>query len=338
MINLEEIIKKKQIKQSEFEDFMEKCELSEKEYCEIIDKIVESNVEIISDDDNFEDEEENIFSFSENYYTQDILNQYFHDISNYQLLTKEEEREYLKKAKEGDEEAKEKIITSNLRLVAKIALHYSRAGVYYLDLIQEGTIGLINAIDKFDLSKNYKFSTYATWWIKKEIIDALKKRVNMIKIPNYIFLLHKKIDIFENDYLNKNNKKPEIKEIAKALNMSEEDILKVKNAIDMNMVDMKVETSKESDDHYDIKDYSTVEEIDKDIEKLLKQKKISTLLKKLNSREKKIIEMYYGLSVEGKFTFKEIGSELNISAERVRVLKERALNKLKYVGERLWEE
>lgn len=160
----------------------------------------------------------------------------------------------------------------------------------------------------------------------------------MIKIPNYIFLIHKKIDMFENDYLNKNNKKPEIKEIAKALNISEEDILKVKNAIDMNMVDMKVETSKESDDHYDIKDYSTVEEIDKDIEKLLKQKKISTLLKKLNSREKKIIEMYYGLSVEGKFTFKEIGSELNISAERVRVLKERALNKLKYVGERLWEE
>ena len=178
------IIASKKIGQKRFEEIMEKCDLSDEEYCQLVEEIIKTGVEIEHSENDIDLEEESY----EDYYTEDIVNQYFHDISSFEVLNKENEIEIITKAKQGDKEAKEMIIMSNLRLVAKIALHYCKSGIYYLDLIQEGTIGLIAAIDKFDVSKGYKFSTYATWWIKKEIIDALKKKVNMIKIPNYIYL------------------------------------------------------------------------------------------------------------------------------------------------------
>lgn len=337
MKHIEKILKSKKIKQSEFEDAMEKCDLSDKEYCELVDKIIKSEIKVIHEDDE-PDVHVVDYEIADDYYNEDILNQYFHDISTYDLLSREEERVLLKNAKSGDVEAKERLVTSNLKLVAKLALYYSKSGVYYLDLIQDGTIGLITAIDKFDLSTNYKFSTYATWWIKKEIIDALKKKVNMIKIPNYIYLMHKKVQLFEEDYVNEKGKKPSMEETAAALDIKEEDVLKVKKAIEMNMINVKYENARENEDNYDIKDYSTIEEINKEINDLQQKHRVSTLLNKLNSREKKIIEMYYGLSGAGRYTFKEIGNELEISAERVRVLKERALDKLRYAGERMWKQ
>lgn len=337
LLKTEEIIKiieDKKIDQKRFEEIMENCDLSDKEYCEFVDEIINKGVEIIhSDDETIEENEE-----YENYYTEDIVNQYFHDISAYELLSKQDEAEIIKRAKEGDEEAKEIVIMSNLRLVAKIALHYCKSGVYYLDLIQEGTIGLISAIDKFDIEKGYKFSTYATWWIKKEIIDALKKKVNMIKIPNYIYLMHKKIQIFEEDYINKNGSRPSLEETALSLDISESDIVKVKKAVEMNMINVKYLDNKEEDDGMEIKDYSTINEIDSELNTLQQKNRVSTLLNRLNMREKRIIEMYYGLSEDGRYTFKEIGKELNISAERVRVLKERALGKLRFAGERMWSD
>lgn len=331
---IKEIISSKKIKQKRFEEIMEKCDLSDEEYCRLVDEIIKTGVEIEHMETEIDAKEE----VYEDYYTEDIVNQYFHDISSYEVLTKENEIKIITKAKAGDKEAKEIIIMSNLRLVAKIALHYCKSGIYYLDLIQEGTIGLISAIDKFDISKGYKFSTYATWWIKKEIIDALKKKVNMIKIPNYIYLMNKKIQVFEENYINKNHSKPSIEEIEEGLGISKSDIVKVKKAVEMNMLNLKFSEIKDDEEGMGIKDYSTINEIDRDINDLQQKNRVSTLLNRLNIREKKIIEMYYGLSEDGKYTFKEIGKELNISAERVRVLKERALGKLRFAGERLWTE
>lgn len=333
---LNDIIKNKAIAQNKFEDFIEKADLDDEDYEKLIEGALRDDIKVVHDT---EDEKEEITDVEfEDYYTQDIINQYFHDISAYDLLKKEDETTLILKAKSGDSEAKEMVVMSNLRLVAKIALHYCKSGIYYLDLIQEGTIGLITAIDKFDVSKGYKFSTYATWWIKKEIIDALKKKVNMIKIPNYIYLMNKKIQIFEEEYMNRMGKKPSIEEVSKALEICEADIVRVKKAVDMNLVNLKYGEVKEEDESIDIKDYSTINEIDSAINDLQQRNRVSTLLNKLNVREKRIIEMYYGLSEEGRYTFKEIGKELNISAERVRVLKERALGKLRYVGERLWSD
>ena len=332
---LDEIIDKKKIPQKKFENIMEELELDDDYYEELVEGAIEQDIVIAHDEDSIEFDTDEKF---ENYYTEDIINQYFHDISGYSLLNKQDEILWIEKAKTGDKEAKEQIVMSNLRLVAKIALHYCKSGIYYLDLIQEGTIGLIIAIDKFDISKGYKFSTYATWWIKKEIIDALKKKVNMIKIPNYIYLMNKKIKIYEESFLEKEGKKPSLKEVSNALEISEEDIVRVKKAVDMNMMNLKYGDSTDDDDELDIKDYSTINEIDSAINELHQKTRVSTLLNKLNAREKKILEMYYGLTENERHTFKEIGKELNISAERVRVLKERALGKLRYVGERMWME
>lgn len=333
---LNDIIKNKTITQNKFEDLIEKADLDDEDYEKLIEGALRDDIKIIHDTEE-EKEDINEVHF-EDYYTQGIINQYFHDISAYDLLKKEDETTLITKAKSGDNEAKEMVIMSNLRLVAKIALHYCKSGVYYLDLIQEGTIGLITAIDKFDVSKGYKFSTYATWWIKKEIIDALKKKVNMIKIPNYIYLMNKKIQIFEEEFMNKMGRKPNVDEVSNALEICEADIVRVKKAVDMNLMNLKYGEVKEDDENIDIKDYSTINEIDSAINDLQQRNRVSTLLNKLNVREKRIIEMYYGLSEEGRYTFKEIGKELNISAERVRVLKERALGKLRYVGERLWSD
>lgn len=334
---LNEILKNKEISQKRFEDFMEKSDLSDDDYEELVEGVLKDNIKVVHDEDGKEEEEKQEENF-EDYYTQDIINQYFHDISIYDLLNREDETSLIIKAKDGDNEAREKIVMSNLRLVAKIALHYCKSGIHYLDLIQEGTIGLITAINKFDVTKGYKFSTYATWWIKKEIIDALKKKVNMIKIPNYIYLMNKKIQIFEEEYFVVKGKKPNTEEVSKALEICEADVIRVKKAIDMNLTNLKYGEVRDEDDSIDIKDYSTINEIDSAINDLQQKNRVSALLNKLNIREKRIIEMYYGLSEEGRYTFKEIGRELNISAERVRVLKERALGKLRYVGERLWSD
>lgn len=325
------IIEKGKISKKDFEKMMEKAPESHDDYHEIVEKMMHHDFSVDHEyDENDYIEVNNDEYIADDFYSQDILNQYFHDISKYTVLNKKEEIAVITAAKSGDPVAKERLIISNLRLVAKIALHYCKGGIYYLDLIQDGTIGLMTALKKFDISKGYKFSTYATWWIKKEIIDALKKKVNMIKIPNYIYLLNKKIIVFESEYEKKYGEKPTDKEIAKELEVTVPDIIKVRKAIEINMINMKYTNSNENDES-DLKDYSTINEIDQDLSDLQRKKHVSILLDTLKPREKQILVLYYGLSEQGKFTFKEIGNELGVSAERVRVLKERALFKLREV-------
>lgn len=292
-------------------------------------------VESVSDE---ELEPDKFFSMTSGMEVDEPIKMYLREIGQVSLLSYEQEFEVSKRAAEGDELAKQQLVEANLRLVVSIAKKHTNRGLKLLDLIQEGNMGLMKAVEKFEYQKGFKFSTYATWWIKKEIIDALKKKVNMIKIPNYIYLMNKKNQIFEEEFMNKMGRKPNVDEVSNALEICEADIVRVKKAVDMNLMNLKYGEVKEDDENIDIKDYSTINEIDSAINDLQQRNRVSTLLNKLNVREKRIIEMYYGLSEEGRYTFKEIGKELNISAERVRVLKERALGKLRYVGERLWSD
>jgi len=331
-----EIIKKKiidkKIKQSDLEDFLHDLdEGEEQDYGKIIEDILDLKVEI---DDAVEEEVEEDVDENENYYSDDNIKQYFMEISKYPPLNPKEEKELIAKVKKGNKEAEDLLITSNLRLVSKLALRYAKSGVYYLDLVQDGTIGLMKGIKKFDPSKGYKLSTYATWWIKKEIIESLKGKLNFIKIPNYIFLSYQKIMTAEKELSNKNGQMPSLAEVAEKVEMPLEEVSKIKNIINSNR--MKSQDDEESG--IELEDNRLSEAIDREINNLSQKIKVSNMLQKLSKRERMIIELYFGLGDNGeRNNYKEIGEKLDLSSERVRIIAKRALKKLRYVGAQKWK-
>lgn len=321
---LKKIVKDGVLKQDEFEEFVsEECN-DETSFQEVVDFILEKEIEIKEGNEKSEELSGN------GYYSEEIVEQYFHDIGGYSKIPEEEENDIVKLAQSGDEDARNRLVTSNLKLVAKVAMKYSKSGINYIDLIQEGTIGLINAIDKYDISKGHGFSSYSIWWVKREIINSIANRINTIKIPSYIYLMNKKIDIFENKFKEKTNKNPTYNEIAQGLNLSLDEVEKIKEASEI-----AVGGFGESNDSY-IGDFNTVEKIDKELNLLEERTKISKLIKKVSPAERKVIEMYYGLGDTGRFTFKEIAAEMGLSVDKVRFLKERAILKLKHANERMW--
>ncbi|GLI57852.1 hypothetical protein PM10SUCC1_33660 [Propionigenium maris DSM 9537] len=326
-ITIEEIkrkIEEKKLSQGEFENFVSKCE-SETDYECILSCAIEAGIQL-------EDKEEKVMKkpVGDGYYSEEIVEQYFHEIGLYDPIKKEEEEEVVRKAQGGDEEARERLVTSNLRLVAKVAMKYSKSGTNYIDLIQEGTIGLIKAIDKYDFEKGHSFSSYAVWWIKRDIINSIANRINTIKIPNYIYLQNRKIKLFEIEFLDKNNRKPTYEEIAEGLELEVDEVKKLKEASEIGVSGMG-----EGSETY-LGDYNTVEKIDSELNLLEERSRVSNLLKKVSVMERKVIEMYYGLGEDGKCSLKEIANELEISVDKVKLIRERALTKLKYAGERLW--
>ncbi len=325
--SIEEVKKKieeKNLSQGEFENFVSKCE-SDTDYECILNCAIEAGIKL-------EDKEEKVMKkpVGDGYYSEEIVEQYFHEIGLYDPIKKEEEEDVVRKAQEGDEDARDRLVTSNLRLVAKVAMKYSKSGTNYIDLIQEGTIGLIKAIDKYDFDKGHSFSSYAVWWIKRDIINSIANRINTIKIPNYIYLQNRKIKIFEVEFFDKNNRKPSYEEIAKELELEVEEVKKLKEASEIGVSGMG-----EGSETY-LGDYHTVEMIDKELNLLEERTRVSNLLKKVSVTERKVIEMYYGLGEDGKCSLKEIANELEISVDKVKLIRERALTKLKYAGERLW--
>jgi len=329
-ITLEEIkskIKDKKISLEEFEKVVKKCGTDGDYEC-FLDCAVEMGISIEEEDEK----EEKVMTkpAGDGYYSEEIVEQYFHEIGLYDPIDKDKEVDIIKKAQAGDEESRDILVTSNLKLVAKIAMKYSKSGTNYIDLIQEGTIGLIKAIDKYDFEKGHSFSSYAIWWIKRDIINSIANRINTIKIPNYIYLQNRKMKKFENQFFEDNNRHPSYEEISEALNIELEEVKKLKEAADIGVSGM----GEGSEDY--LGDYNTVELIEKELNHLEERSKVANLLKKVSQSERKIIEMYYGLGEGGKYSLKEIANELELSVDKVKLIRERALTKLKYAGERLW--
>ena len=255
---------------------------------------------------------------------------YFGEISRVPLLTREDEVRLSKRIEAGDQRAKEELAEANLRLVVSIAKKYRGCGLPFLDLIQEGNLGLMKAIEKFDYTKGYKFSTYATWWIRQAILRAITNRSRTIRVPTHINELIRKIYQVERNYLKENGELPTPEKLAAALETTVENIIKAKKtAQSMTSLDMPIGHDDDGSVLGDFIEDGSVESPEREtFEHLLVQELERALDERLTDREKRILELRYGLKDYQPKTLDEVGVEFGISRERVRQIQKEALSKL----------
>lgn len=260
------------------------------------------------------------------------VRRYFDEVEAGPLLSREEEKELAKRIEQGDEEAREKLASANLRLVISIAKKYRGYGLDFLDIIQEGNIGLMKAIDKFDWRKGYKFSTYATWWIRQSILKALNNESRTVRVPSHVTSLNRKIDSFINDYKEEYGEKPSTDQIADELDVDKSKVRKARRAKRESVsLDKPLrEDEGESEALGDVlADENTPQPEKEAFGDMLEDRLKGLLNKALSDREKQILKLRYGLEDYQPLTLEEVGDVFDISRERVRQLQDRAIDKLK---------
>ena len=289
-------------------------------------------------DDLAEDEEliDDLDFFSNSGMMDEIANDsvklYLHEIGKIPLLSLEEENKLARQILEGSQKAKDKMAEANMRLVVSIAKRYSGRGLDFLDLIQEGNTGLLRAVDKFDPEKGFKFSTYATWWIRQAITRAIADQARTIRIPVHMVETINKLLRTQRRLTQKLNREPTIQELAKEMDMEVdkiEHIMKIKQ--DISSLDASIGRDGDDDDSV-LGDFVSDDDDDSPEEtassQLLKEQ-ISEVLSSLSERERKIIQMRFGLGNGKSRTLEEVGQEFDVTRERIRQIEAKALAKLR---------
>jgi RNA polymerase primary sigma factor len=255
---------------------------------------------------------------------------YLKEIGRIPLLTSDEEFEYARRAVDGDEEAKRILAESNLRLVVSIAKRYVGRGMLFLDLIQEGNIGLMKAVDKFDPEKGYKFSTYATWWIRQAITRALADQARTIRVPVHMVETINKLARVQRQLTQDLNREPTDEEIAKKLGISVDKVREVYK-ISQDPVSLETPIGEEDDSHLGdfIRDERTVSPEEYATEELLKEELAGVLLT-LTDREEKVLRLRFGLDDGQCRTLEEVGQIFGVTRERIRQIEAKALRKLRH--------
>ena len=262
----------------------------------------------------------------------DSVRLYLREIGKIPLLSAEEEMELARRIIEGDKKAKDKMAEANMRLVVSIAKRYSGRGLDFLDLIQEGNTGLLRAVEKFDPDKGFKFSTYATWWIRQAITRAIADQARTIRIPVHMVETINKLLRTQRRMTQELNREPTIDELAKELDMEPEKIeyvIKIKQ--DISSLDAGVGRDGEDDDSVlqdFIVDEDTVSPEDSASNQLLKEQ-VQDILSSLSDREQKIVRMRFGLDNGKNHTLEEVGQEFAVTRERIRQIEAKALAKLR---------
>ena len=254
---------------------------------------------------------------------------YLNEIGQIPLLSEEEERDLGCKSASGDEDARRKLEEGNLRLVVSLAKHYTGRGITLMDLIQEGNLGLIKAVEKFDYRKGYKFSTYATWWIRQAITRAIADQARTIRIPVHMVETINKLIRVSRQLLQELGREPTPEEIAKEMDMSVERVREILK-ISQEPVSLETPIGEEEDSQLGdfIEDKDTLSPDDYTNNQLLKDE-INAVLQGLTEREEKVLRLRFGLLDGRTRTLEEVGKEFNVTRERIRQIEAKALRKLK---------
>ena len=262
--------------------------------------------------------------------TDDPVRMYLKEIGKVSLLTADEERELAIRMEQGDEEAKKKLCESNLRLVVSIAKRYLNRGLSFLDLIQEGNLGLIKAVDKFDYTKGYKFSTYATWWIRQAITRSIADQARTIRIPVHMVETINKLIRISRQLLQEYGREPTSEEIAKEMGITVEKVREIKK-ISQDPVSLETTIGEEEDSHLGdfIPDDDVPAPVDAAAYSMLKEQ-LMEVLDTLSDREKKVLMLRFGLEDGRPRTLEEVGKEFNVTRERIRQIEAKALRKLRH--------
>ncbi len=288
------------------------------------------------DDVETEDDVEDLNAIASEQYLDDVSDDsvrlYLREIGKIPLLSSEEELELAQRVIAGDKKAKDKMAEANMRLVVSIAQRYSGRGLDFLDLIQEGNTGLLRAVEKFDPDKGFKFSTYATWWIRQAITRAIADQARTIRIPVHMVETINKLLRTQRRMTQELNREPTIEELAKELEMEPEKIeyvIKIKQ--DISSLDAGV--GRDGDEEESvlgdfIEDEDTISPEDSATNQLLKEK-VQEVLSSLSDREQKIVRMRFGLDTGKSHTLEEVGQEFAVTRERIRQIEAKALAKLR---------
>ena len=336
--------RKNVLEYQEISDYFKELQLSAEQFEAILDFLEKNNIDvlrlqdndddiILEDDDDVEVEKIDL-SVPDGISTEDPVRMYLKEIGKVPLLTAEEEIELAKRMELGDQEAKKRLAEANLRLVVSIAKRYVGRGMLFLDLIQEGNLGLIKAVEKFDYRKGYKFSTYATWWIRQAITRAIADQARTIRIPVHMVETINKLIRVSRQLLQELGREPTPEEIAAEMDMPVERVREILK-ISQEPVSLETPIGEEEDSHLGdfIQDDNVPVPADAATFTLLKEQ-LEEVLGTLTEREQKVLILRFGLEDGRARTLEEVGKEFNVTRERIRQIEAKALRKLRHPSRR----
>jgi RNA polymerase primary sigma factor len=320
----------------EIMDALEELELDQEQIEKVYDHLEELNIDIVEDVEMPEDinqeiaEIESTLAAVEGINIDDPVRMYLKEIGKVPLLTANQEVEIAQRMADGDGDAKHQLAEANLRLVVSIAKRYVGRGMLFLDLIQEGNLGLIKAVEKFDYRKGYKFSTYATWWIRQAITRAIADQARTIRIPVHMVETINKLIRVNRQLVQEYGRDPRPDEIAKEMGISEE---KVREIIKIAQEPVSLETPIGEEDDSHLGDFIPDDDAPAPAEAVavtLLKEQLMDVLNSLTPREAKVLRLRYGLDDGKARTLEEVGKEFNVTRERIRQIEAKALRKLRH--------